>query len=185
MSFPREIRDIFNAAETVFAFLSQSINYMTWIPRGPIKSKRAVKLSIAFGWANNRHECLPHLPQALGQYVAQTGIRHASYMGRHQYSSPHAQGFHQGSIHIQPVLIFGPLSSPERTLILVSSSPSHSVSHTLIFFSCSYVRKNWRDGVKEHRQDEWMLLLDRMRGSLRSFFTSAQRLPLLPRSALL
>lgn len=29
MSFPREIRDIFNAAETVFAFLSQSINYMT------------------------------------------------------------------------------------------------------------------------------------------------------------
>lgn len=56
---------------------------------------------------------------------------------------PAFRSFHQGSIPIQPVLIFGPLSTPERTLILVSSVPP-SVSHTLIFFSCSYVRKNCR-----------------------------------------
>lgn len=39
---------------------------------------------------------------------------------------------------------FGPSRSPERTLALFSSPPSRPVSHTLIFFSCSYVRKNWR-----------------------------------------
>lgn len=85
---------------------------------------------------------------------------------------------------------FGPLSSPERTRILISSSPSHSVSHTLIFFSCSYVRKNWREskGTQARRVDIFVGQNARLTKEfwLFLYFSSkAPPPPLLPRSALL
>lgn len=81
------------------------------------------------------------------RHGAQTGIRQNSR------AAPHTR------VYINPLPPFsGSIKNPspsshsrfwssqlvsERALIFVSSPSSRSVGHTLIFFSCSYVRKNW------------------------------------------